>query len=62
MKKFFVDLGRMRRGPWEMIATILIGIGVVMLMQPFSMFAFSNSFLVTLIGTAMFLIVSHFPR
>ncbi|MCY4152371.1 MAG: hypothetical protein OXE94_09085 [Aestuariivita sp.] len=62
MKRFLVDLKRMRRGPWEMIATILIGIGVVMLMQPFSLFAYTYSFLVTLVGTAMFLIVSHFPR
>jgi len=51
-----------RRGPWEMAASILIGLGVVMLMQPFYMWAYSWSFLVTLTGTVMFIIVSHFPE
>lgn len=49
------------RGPWEMAASILIGIGVVMLMQPFVLWAYSWSFPVTLIGTVMFIVVSHFP-
>jgi hypothetical protein len=51
-----------RRGPWEMATSILIGLGVVMLMQPFSMWAFSWSFIVTLTGTVMFIVVSHFPE
>lgn len=51
-----------RRGPWEMAASILIGLGVVMLMQPFFMWAFSWSFIVTLVGTVMFIVVSHFPE
>ncbi|TDL81650.1 hypothetical protein E2L08_05955 [Palleronia sediminis] len=50
------------RGPWEMAASILIGLGVVMLMQPFFLWAYSWSFAVTLTGTVMFLIVSHFPE
>lgn len=50
------------RGPWEMAASILIGIGVVMLMQPFFMWAYTWSFVVLLTGTVMFLIVSHFPE
>jgi hypothetical protein len=54
--------GIFRRGPWEMAASILIGLGVVMLMQPFFMWAFSWSFIVTLTGTLMFIIVSHFPE
>ncbi len=62
MKDFFSGLRRMRRGPWEMLATVLIALGVVMLMQPFAMILFSYSFLVTLIGTVMFIIVSHFPE
>ena len=53
---------RFRRGPWEMIATILIAVGVFMLMQPFVLWAFTYSFIVTLIGTVMFIIVSHFPE
>lgn len=51
-----------RRGPWEMAASITIGLGVVMLMQPFFLWAFSWSFVVTLAGTVMFVIVSHFPE
>jgi hypothetical protein len=51
-----------RRGPWEMAASILICLGVVMLMQPFAMWAYSWSFLVTLTGTVMFIVVSHFPE
>ena len=50
------------RGPWEMAASITIGVGVVMLMQPFFMWAYSWSFLVTLVGTVSFIIVSHFPE
>ncbi|KRO85693.1 MAG: hypothetical protein ABR99_07450 [Rhodobacter sp. BACL10 MAG-121220-bin24] len=62
MINFINGLLRLRRGPWEMVATILIALGVFMLMQPFSMFLFTYSFLVTLTGTVMFIIVSHFPE
>ncbi len=62
MTRFLSGLARFRRGPWENLATVLIGLGVVMLMQPFAMWAFTWSFLVTLIGTVMFIIVSHFPE
>jgi hypothetical protein len=62
MSNFFTGLMRLRRGPWEMLATILIGLGVVMLMQPFALWAFTWSFLVTLAGTVMFIITSHFPE
>jgi hypothetical protein len=50
-----------RRGPWEMAATVIIAAGVLMLLQPFVMWAFTWSFLVTLAGTVMFIVVSHFP-
>ena len=40
---------------------ILIGFGVVMLMQPFSLDLFSYSFVTILAGTLGFVIVSHFP-
>ncbi len=50
-----------RRGPWELLATIIIGLGVLMLMQPFMMTLFTYSFITILIGTVMFIIVSHFP-
>ena len=62
MTQFLQGLLRLRRGPWEMVASILIGLGVVMLMQPMLMIAFTYSFIVTLTGTVMFLIVSHFPE
>ena len=62
MKNFINGLMRMRRGPWEMLASILIGVGVVMLMQPFILTAYTYSFIVTLVGTVMFIIVSHFPE
>lgn len=60
---FFINgLMRLRRGPWEMLATILIVTGVVMLMQPFVLALYTYSFIVTLVGTVMFIIVSHFPE
>ena len=37
MSNFFNGLMRLRRGPWEMVATVLIALGVVMLMQPLFM-------------------------
>ena len=48
----------LRRGPLEAIATTIIGVGVVMLMQPFSLTLYSWSFVTTLFGTVMFTIVS----
>jgi len=62
MTGFINGLLRLRRGAWEALATILIALGVFMLMQPFWMLAFTYSFIVTLIGTVMFIIVSHFPE
>ncbi len=62
MRTFLNGLLRLRRGPWENLATVLIGLGVVMLMQPFFLWAFTWSFIVTLIGTVMFIITSHFPE
>jgi hypothetical protein len=50
-----------RRGPWENLATLVIAAGVIMLMQPFSIDLYGWSFLTTLVGTAMFIIVSKFP-
>jgi len=59
---FVNGLLRLRRGPWENLATVLIALGVVMLMQPFFLWAYTYSFVVTLIGTVMFIITSHFPE
>jgi hypothetical protein len=48
----------LRRGPLEAIATAIIAVGVVMLMQPFFLTLYSWSFAITLLGTVMFVIVS----
>ncbi len=55
-KSFFI------RGPWENFASLLIGLGVFMLMQPFYMILFTYSFAVILTGTLLFMVVSHFPE
>lgn len=60
MSRFLRGIAGLRRGPWEMVATVLIGLGVVMLMQPFALWAYTWSFVVTLAGTLMFVVVSHF--
>ncbi len=62
MSAFFDGLLRLRRGAWEIVASVLIALGVTMLMQPFVLSLFTYSFIVTLVGTVMFIIVSHFPE
>ena len=51
-----------RRGPWEAGATALIAVGVIMLMQPFSLALYTYSFVTILAGTLGFVVVSHFPK
>jgi hypothetical protein len=53
---------RLRRGPWEALATIMIALGVTMLMQPFSIALYGYSFVTTLAGTVLFIVVSKFPE
>lgn len=60
MSEFFNGLIQFRRGAWEMLASLLIALGVVMLMQGFALWLYTYSFIVTLVGTIMFIIVSHF--
>ena len=62
MMIFINGLIRLRRGAWENLATVLIALGVVMLMQPFVLWAYTWSFVVTLTGTVMFIITSHFAE
>ena len=50
------------RGIAEAAATVVIALGVVMLMQPFSLTLYGWSFAVTLAGTAMFLVGSKLPE
>ncbi|MEM6277750.1 MAG: hypothetical protein AAF714_12505 [Pseudomonadota bacterium] len=59
---FLTGLLKLRRGPWEAIASVLIATGVIILMQPFALWLYTWSFFVTLIGTVMFIIVSHVPE
>lgn len=62
MNGLISKLLRFRRGPWENLATIIIAIGVLMLLQPISMSLYTYSFVTTLVGTIMFIIVSKFPE
>ena len=49
----------LRRGPLEAVATTIIAVGVVMLMQPFFLALYSWSFATTVFGTVMFMMVSR---
>ncbi|WP_299817565.1 hypothetical protein [uncultured Roseibium sp.] len=62
MSAFISGLVRFRRGAWELLASLLIAVGVIMLMQPLVLWAYTYSFIVTLTGTVMFIVVSHFPE
>ncbi len=52
----------LRRGVLENVATGIIGIGFLMLFQPFALTLYTWSFVTMLFGTAMFIIVSKFPE
>lgn len=62
MNQFLNRLRRLRRNEWELVASALIALGVFMMMQPFTLSLYAYSFVVTLVGTVMFVIVSHFPE
>jgi hypothetical protein len=62
MNELWHRLLRFRRGPWENLATIVIALGVLMLLQPLSLTLYSYSFATMLLGTLMFVIVSKFPE
>ena len=62
MNAFFAGLLHLRRGPWETLATIVIALGVLMLLQPLSLTLYTYSFFTTLLGTAMFIVVSKFAE
>ena len=51
-----------RRAPWENASTVVIGAGIFMLMQPFMLDLYTDSFAVILVGTLGFMITSHFPE
>ena len=52
----------LRRGRMELVACAVIALGIVMMLQPFAMILFTYSFLTTLFGTVMFMVVSKFPE
>ena len=56
LRRFF------RRGRWEIVAMLLIALGVVMLMQPISLTLYSYSFVTLLAGTALFTVATKFPE
>jgi hypothetical protein len=62
MKNFITRLANFRREPWETLAVVIIALGVLMLLQPLSMTLYTYSFITTLIGTVMFIVVTKFPE
>lgn len=52
----------LRRRIWENLATVIIAVGVVMLMQPVSLWLYGYSLITMLVGTVMFVIVTKFPE
>ncbi len=51
----------LRRGPLELVACGVIGLGILMLLQPFAMALYTWSFVTMLTGTVMFMVVSKLP-
>lgn len=60
MRSFVRALSELRRGAWRSVATVLILAGVAMFMQPIALPLFTHSFTVTLTGTLLYIVVSHF--
>src|SRR5262249_40089423 len=50
------------RATAEHVATALIALGVIMLMQPFSLTLYGYSFITTLVGTVLFVVGSKLPE
>ena len=51
----------LRRGPWERVTLVLIGLGLAMLMQPWSLDLYSYSFLVLLAGVVGYSVAGKLP-
>jgi hypothetical protein len=51
-----------RRRPWENASAVVIGLGILMLVQPIFMELYTYSFVVILAGVVGFLITSHFSE
>jgi predicted membrane protein len=52
----------LRRGPMEMVACVIIALGIVMMLQPLALILFTWSFVTTLFGTLLFTVVTKFPE
>jgi predicted membrane protein len=52
----------LRRGPMEMVACIIIALGIAMMLQPLALILFTWSFVTTLFGTLLFTVVTKFPE
>lgn len=52
----------LRRGIWEPVTMILIGLGLAMLMQPFVKVLFTYSFVVLLVGVAGYSVAGKLPE
>ena len=52
----------LRRRPWENASAAVIGLGILMQVQPFVLELYTWSFAVILAGTLGFLVASHFPE
>ena len=52
----------LRRGPMEMLACVVIAAGIFMMLQPMALILYTWSFVTTLLGTVMFMVVSKFPN
>ncbi|CAB4046453.1 hypothetical protein [Paraburkholderia phenoliruptrix] len=51
-----------RRRYGEGASTVLIGLGIAMLVQPFTVDLYTWSFPVILVGALAFVVTSHFPE
>ncbi len=45
----------------ELLACVVIALGIFMMLQPLALVLFTWSFVTTLLGTVMFMVVSKFP-
>ncbi|WP_342619981.1 hypothetical protein [Rhodoferax sp. GW822-FHT02A01] len=52
----------LRRNTLELVACAVIGLGLLMLLQPFALVLYTWSFITMLAGTVMFMVVSKFPE
>lgn len=52
----------LRRSVLELVACLVITLGLFMLLQSFALVLYTWSFVTTLAGTVMFMVVSKFPE